>query len=53
MVLNLLRLKIKSIHSPAQITVELELILDVGIEFTLTVIVDVTGEQAPVGSVTV
>ena len=47
------RLKIKSMHSPAHITVELELILDVGAEFTLTVIVDVTGAQAPVGSVTV
>ena len=47
------RLKIRSIHSPAHITVELELILDVGAEFTLTVIVDVTGAQAPVGSVTV
>ena len=47
------KLNIKSIHSPAQITVELEFIFEVGIEFTLTVIVDVTGEQAPVGSVTV
>ena len=47
------RLKIKSKHSPAHITVELELILEVGAEFTLTVIVDVTGAQAPVGSVTV
>ena len=47
------RLKIKSMHSPAHITVELELILEVGAEFTLTVIVDVTGAQAPVGSVTV
>ena len=46
------RLKIKSIHFSTNYC-RTGTDTDVGIAFTLTVIVDVTGEQAPVGSVTV
>ena len=50
---NPVKLKNKSMHSPSQITVELELIVELGIALTFTVIEDVTGLHAPDGSVTV